>query len=211
MVFRFRISILILTMCLTAIAASTPAANPVAGPGIQTPDRFTPDSARIRNPEARARNERLYDSIQSKTSRRAVPRMLYKMLFVRPVLDTTSNGQVLAYETGQEPLDILIRTMTDVGTDNQRINFDPANLLYYNNEDPMLFVDALGDKMVHMHCKDAVRPVPGEVFFFLTKRRTGGGRPWARRSKTAAFFRTPQKSMHLTESPNERTTSRLVS
>ncbi len=100
MVFRFRISILILTMCLTAIAASTPAANPVAGPGIQTPDRFTPDSARIRNPEARARNERLYDSIQSKTSRRAVPRMLYKMLFVRPVLDTTSNGQVLD-ETSQ--------------------------------------------------------------------------------------------------------------
>lgn len=87
-----------------------------------------------------------------------------------------SNGQVLAYETGQEPLNILLRTMADVETGNQRLNFDPANLLYYNNEDPMLFVDALGDKMVHMHCKDAVRPVPGEVFGHETRLGEGGTR-----------------------------------
>lgn len=42
-----------------------------------------------------ARNERLYDSIRTKTSRRAVPRMMYKMLFVKPVRDTTSSGRVL--------------------------------------------------------------------------------------------------------------------
>ncbi|MEI3554840.1 MAG: hypothetical protein V8Q54_09650 [Alistipes senegalensis] len=58
------------------------------------PDRFTPDSARVSNPDASARNQRLYDSIESKTNRRAVPRMLYKMLFVKPVLDTTMSGRV---------------------------------------------------------------------------------------------------------------------
>ena len=52
-----------------------------------------------------------------------------------------SNGQFLAYETGQEPLDLLLAVMADIGTDNQRINFDPANLLYYNNNDPMEFVE----------------------------------------------------------------------
>ena len=31
---------------------------------LRTPQRFTPDSARISNPEARERNERLYDSIR---------------------------------------------------------------------------------------------------------------------------------------------------
>lgn len=41
------------------------------------------------------RNQRLYDSIQVKTNRRAVPRMLYRWLFVKPVLDTTASGAVL--------------------------------------------------------------------------------------------------------------------
>lgn len=61
----------------------------------KTPGRFTPDSARIYNPEARERNRRLYDSIRSKTDRRKVPRLLYQLLFVRPVLDTTASGQVI--------------------------------------------------------------------------------------------------------------------
>ena len=49
------------------------------------------------------RNQRLYDSIQSKTNRRAVPRMLYRMLFVKPVLDTTMNGRVLDESRLLEP------------------------------------------------------------------------------------------------------------
>ena len=85
---RFCILVLILTAAATASFAR------VAGPGAHTPDRFTPDSARVSNPDASARNKRLYDSIQSKTNRRAVPRMLYQMLFVKPVLDTTMSGRV---------------------------------------------------------------------------------------------------------------------
>lgn len=91
----FRILILILLLTLIGAMVTAGPATPVAGPGMHTPERFTPDSARIRNPEARLRNKRLYDSIESKTSRRAVPRMLYKLLFVKPMLDTTASGQVL--------------------------------------------------------------------------------------------------------------------
>ncbi len=40
------------------------------------------------------RNRRLYDSIRTKTSRRAVPRLLYRMLFRRPVVDTLT-GRVV--------------------------------------------------------------------------------------------------------------------
>ena len=79
---------------LILIGAATVLSVRAAGPGTHAPDRFTPDSARVTNPDASARNQRLYDSIQSKTSRRAVPRMLYRMLFVKPVLDTTMSGRV---------------------------------------------------------------------------------------------------------------------
>lgn len=82
-----RICILLFT--LLAAARICFAIHP--DPGNSTPERFnsgpqTPTSER---------NQRLYDSIQSKSNRRAVPRMLYKMLFTRPQLDTTFSGQVL--------------------------------------------------------------------------------------------------------------------
>ena len=80
---------------LILIGAATVFSVRAAGPAMHTPDRFTPDSARVANPDASARNQRLYDSIRSKTTRRAVPRLLYRMLFVNPVLDTTANGRVL--------------------------------------------------------------------------------------------------------------------
>ncbi len=41
------------------------------------------------------RNRRLYDSIQSKTSRRAFSRLLYNTFFRRPHRDTTASGRVL--------------------------------------------------------------------------------------------------------------------
>ena len=91
----WRILILGLFLTLAGLLASARPTTPVAGPGAHTPERFTPDSARIRNPKARARNKRLYDSIESKSNRRAVSRMLYNLIFVNPVLDTTANGQVL--------------------------------------------------------------------------------------------------------------------
>lgn len=74
-----------------------------------------------------------------------------------------ANGQLLAYETGQESVGTLKRTMEAVGEENQGVNFDPANLLIYNHDDPAELVRELGDRVVHLHCKDAVRPAPGEA------------------------------------------------
>jgi len=63
-----------------------------AAPAVRLPDRMPDDSLTRASDE---RNQRLYDSIRSKTSRHAVPRMLYRWLFVKPTPDTTKNGRVL--------------------------------------------------------------------------------------------------------------------
>ncbi|WP_418983294.1 POTRA domain-containing protein [Alistipes sp.] len=88
---------------LTLLAAVTAFAR-VAGPDMHTPNEalHAPDAG-LRAPDyvdtldtrVTERNQRLYDSIESKTSRRAVPRLLYKMFFVKPRLDTTASGRVL--------------------------------------------------------------------------------------------------------------------
>ena len=128
---NFRIPILLLILILAGIVASVSAASPSAipsagpgmRPGMQTPDRFTPDSAQIRNPDARARNNRLYDSIESKTSRRAIPRMLYRMIFVKPVLDTTSNGQV--FDETKQLAPFTGKTIGEITIDRKQV-FDPG-------------------------------------------------------------------------------------
>ena len=114
---RFCIFVLILAVTETVVFART------AGPGMHTPDRFTPDSARVANPDASARNQRLYDSIQSKTSRRAVPRMLYRMLFVKPVLDTTMSGRVTDESRLLEPY--TGKTIGDITIEREQI-FEPG-------------------------------------------------------------------------------------
>ncbi len=73
-----------------------------------------------------------------------------------------SQGQIFTFETGQESVAVLKRTMADIGTDNLGINFDPANLLLYNMDDPAVLVKELGTLVRHVHCKDGVRPArPG--------------------------------------------------
>lgn len=114
---RFCIFVLILA------ATGTAAFPRAAGPSMHTPDRFTPDSARVKNPDATARNQRLYDSIESKTSRRAVPRMLYRMLFVKPVLDTTMSGRVTDESRLLEPY--TGKTIGDITIEREQI-FEPG-------------------------------------------------------------------------------------
>jgi len=46
------------------------------------------------------------------------------------------NGQNLRYETGQETPITLVRTIQDVGLDNQGVNFDLANLILYARRIP---------------------------------------------------------------------------
>ncbi|WP_337746525.1 sugar phosphate isomerase/epimerase family protein [Victivallis vadensis] len=73
-----------------------------------------------------------------------------------------ANGQTLAYETGQESVATLKRLMDDLGAANQGVNFDPANLLIYNEDDPSVLLRELGDRILHVHCKDGVRPEAGK-------------------------------------------------
>jgi len=68
------------------------------------------------------------------------------------------NGQSFALETGQEPANILLRFIEDVNRQNLGINFDPANMLLYDADEPIKTLDILGKYVIGVHCKDGKRP-----------------------------------------------------
>jgi sugar phosphate isomerase/epimerase len=74
-----------------------------------------------------------------------------------------SMGQEFLFETGTETAAHLKQTIDDINEPNVGVNFDPANLLIYNNGDPAGVVDLLADKIKVIHCKDANPPAAGEV------------------------------------------------
>ncbi len=61
----------------------------------------------------------------------------------------------LLMETGQEPPDTLVEFIGDVGRDNIRVNFDPANMILYGVGNPVEAMDVLKDHISHIHAKDA--------------------------------------------------------
>src|SRR5262249_22076006 len=69
-----------------------------------------------------------------------------------------ANGQNFRYETGQEPPITLIRTIQDVGTDNQGVNFDLANLILYGKANPVDAVEILAPYIQGIHAKDGLWP-----------------------------------------------------
>lgn len=68
------------------------------------------------------------------------------------------NGQNFRYETGQETPVTLVRTMQDVGTDNQGVNFDLANLILYGKANPVDAIELLGPYVQGIHAKDGLWP-----------------------------------------------------
>jgi len=68
------------------------------------------------------------------------------------------NGQNFRYETGQETPITLIRAMTDVGLDNQGVNFDLANLILYGKANPVDAIEILGPYVQGIHAKDGMWP-----------------------------------------------------
>src|SRR2546422_5251248 len=68
------------------------------------------------------------------------------------------NGQNLRYETGQETPITLVRTIQDVGLDNQGVNFDLANLILYGKANPVDAIDLLGQYVQGIHAKDGLWP-----------------------------------------------------
>lgn len=71
-------------------------------------------------------------------------------------------GVTLAFETGQEPADLLRKTLDELASPTLKVNFDPANMLLYDMGDPIQAVELLGPDIVSVHLKDARRPTsPG--------------------------------------------------
>ena len=74
-----------------------------------------------------------------------------------------SYGQEFLFETGTETPETLRQLLEDLGEPNAGVNFDPANLLIYNNGDPAELAEKLFSRIRVVHCKDANYPAAGEV------------------------------------------------
>jgi len=88
----------------------------------------------------------------------------------KPFLDTLAKvselaaaaGVTVAFETGQESAALLRRTLDDLKCPNLKVNFDPANMLLYDKDDPLKVLDLLAPDIRSVHLKDANRPTtPG--------------------------------------------------
>lgn len=69
-----------------------------------------------------------------------------------------ANGQTILYETGQESPITLLRTIQDVGLDNQFVNLDTANLILYGKGNPVDALDVIGRYVRGVHAKDGLFP-----------------------------------------------------
>lgn len=84
----------------------------------------------------------------------------------KPFLDTLAQvadlakqvGVTVAFETGQESATLLRRTLDDLKAPNLKVNFDPANMLLYDLDEPLKVLDLLAPDIRSVHLKDANRP-----------------------------------------------------
>jgi sugar phosphate isomerase/epimerase len=71
-------------------------------------------------------------------------------------------GVTVAFETGQESSVLLRRTLDDLKSPHLKVNFDPANMLLYDKDDPIKSLELLAPDIRSVHVKDANRPkIPG--------------------------------------------------
>lgn len=95
---------------------------------------------------------------------------------VRRVCDYAArNGQTFALETGQEPAQVLLGFLRDVGRPNLRINFDPANMILYGTGDPIEALGVLGPLVISVHCKDGDWPAKDRPGSLGTEKALGQG------------------------------------
>lgn len=75
-----------------------------------------------------------------------------------------AQGQNFCLETGQETAEVLRRFIADVGRENLKVNFDPANMIMYGTGDPIAALEVLGPWVRGVHCKDGEWPkAPGQL------------------------------------------------
>jgi sugar phosphate isomerase/epimerase len=68
-------------------------------------------------------------------------------------------GIDILFETGQETPVTLLRAITDIGTGNLFVNYDPANLVMYGKANPYDGLKVIGKYVRGFHAKDGTYPV----------------------------------------------------
>jgi L-ribulose-5-phosphate 3-epimerase len=68
------------------------------------------------------------------------------------------NRQTFLYHAGQETPTTLVRTIHDVGRENQGIGLDTANLIMYDKGHPFFALDVYGAHLRIVYAKDGVYP-----------------------------------------------------
>lgn len=82
---------------------------------------------------------------------------------LRQILDRCAdNGQSLHLETGQESAAELRAFIEEVQRPNLGVNFDPANFLLYDTDEPLSALETLAPYLGGVHCKDGRRSTQPE-------------------------------------------------
>ncbi len=69
-----------------------------------------------------------------------------------------ANGQTFLYHAGQETPVTLLRTIIDVGLENQGVGLDTANLIMYGKGHPVHALDVYGAHLKAVNVKDGLYP-----------------------------------------------------
>lgn len=76
----------------------------------------------------------------------------------RVVGHCAKNEQCFLYHAGQETPTTLMRTMKDVGFENQGVGMDTANVIMYDRGHPVYALEVYGDKLKLVNAKDGLYP-----------------------------------------------------
>lgn len=94
------------------------------------------------------------------TSDPAFDKMIKRMRQVARLF--ADHDLTLCCETGQETAASLVSFLEHLDEPNVAVNFDPANMLLYNNGDPIAALRTIGQRVQSCHLKDAIiTEVPG--------------------------------------------------
>jgi sugar phosphate isomerase/epimerase len=82
---------------------------------------------------------------------------------LRAVVDLFGEHDVrCALESGQESADTLLAVLDELGRPTAGVNFDPANMILYDRDDPLDALERLAPRVLQIHVKDARRTLePG--------------------------------------------------
>jgi len=91
--------------------------------------------------------------------RRDDPRRAVLLDRLRALVDVfRDRGVAVGFETGQERAATLLEVLQDLHCPTAGVNFDPANMLLYDRDDPVDALAQLGPFVRQVHVKDAWRP-----------------------------------------------------